>query len=323
MTKNFLRDYTLFISGPKYKEYSGSNSSQISREITDPIHIKFNITKTILRDANMAEITLYNLNPNTEREIILEGTQVILMAGYKDNKGIIFKGQIFQPLRGKENGTDYYLKLVCLDGDAYLNLAFVSGTIEANSTRKQLAEQIVRAGTIELDSVDTSQLPEYNFVDGSIPSSERAKVVFGDPSKYLQDISRMGNSTFYIDNNQGKFFNPIAENSQISQAHDINIDTGMIGRPQQIDYGVEIRCLLNPSIFLGDFVKIDNKTVITQQYNYQDIPYLLDEDGIYRVIKINYDGDSRGQNWYCNLMAITQGGVIPSMLIGQYGNLMV
>lgn len=322
MLKQFLRTYTLYISGPKYKEYEGSVGISIAREISDPIHIKFDITKTILRDANMAEIILYNLSPDTEREIIQEGTQVVLTAGYQNNQSIIFKGQVFQPLRGKENGTDYYLKLICIDGDAYLNLAFVSGTIQPNQTRQQIARQILRDSTVDLDSVVVDDLPNSNFVDGSIPTNERAKVVFGDPSKYLSNISTMGNSTFYIDNNEGRFFNPISVTGS-SDAHLINVETGMIGQPQQIDYGIEVTCLLNPNIRLGDFIKIDNKTVILQQFSFGQIPYLLDSDGIYRVIKIHYSGDSRGQDWYSELTAITQGGVVPSMLVGSQGGLIV
>lgn len=321
MFNQFLRQYTLYISGPKYKVYGGDSSSVVAREIKDPIRIVFDITKTILRDPNLAEITLYNLSPDTEREIIQEGTQIVLVAGY-EQPGIIFKGQVFQALRGKENGVDYFLKLICLDGDAYMNLAFVSGTITPNSTRQQIAQQVLRDSTIQLDSVVVDNLPNTNFVDGSSPTNERAKVVFGDPSKYLDNISKMGNSSFYIDNNEGRFFNPISTGGK-SDAHLLTVETGLIGVPQQVDYGVEAKCLLNPSIRLGDFIKIDNRSVLQQQLTIGQIPYLLDSDGIYRIIKIHYSGDSRGQDWYCDLTTITQGGVIPSMLVGQQGNLIL
>lgn len=322
MSNQYLRQYTLYISGPKYKVYEGDTEAQTARQITDPLRIKFDITKTILRDPNLAEITIYNLSPNTEREIIQEGTQVVLSAGYLDNQSIIFKGQVFQALRGKENATDYFLKLICLDGDAYLNLAFVSGTILPNNTRQQMAQQILRDSSVDLDSVIVDDLPNTNFIDGSVPTNERAKVVFGDPGKYLDSMSRMGNSSFYIDNNEAKFFNPLSEKGK-DDAHLISVDTGLVGLPQQIDYGIEFKCLLNPNMKLGDFIKIDNKIILQQQFNFGEIPYLLDADGIYRIIKIHYSGDSRGPDWYSSVNAITQGGVIPSMLIGQQGNLIL
>jgi cell wall-associated NlpC family hydrolase len=40
----------------------------------------------------------------------------------------------------------------------------------------------------------------------------------------------------------------------------------------------------------------------------------LDKDGIYRVIAMTYQGDTRGNDWYINFQTITQeGGVIPSV----------
>lgn len=318
--KQFGRKYTLYISGPKYPIY-GENITA-AREIKDPIHITFDISKSILLEPNFGRITLYNLSPNTEREIIQQGSEVILTAGYEDNEGVIFKGQVFQPIRGKEGGDTYYLTLIVIDGDSYLNLAYNSSTLEANSTRQQLVNQILRDSTVQLDSVDLSELPNYNSIDGSTPVSERAKVIFGNPGKYLNDIARMSNSTFYVEDGVGKFFNPIKKGTLV-EAHNINVDTGMIGNPRQIDNGVEVQCLLNSSIKLGDFIQIDNKKVILNEYNYGDIPRLLDADGLYRIIKINYKGDSRGRDWYTNLTTITQAGNTPDMMIGQYGEMIL
>ena len=321
MSDQFIRQYKLLISGPKYKEY-GDENTQLAREITDPIRVTFRISKTITREPNTAYITIYNLSPDTEEEIIKEGSQLTFLAGY-DSPGIIFKGQIFQPLRSKEGGVDYVLKLQALDGDAYLNLGFLSGTILSNQTRRQIASQVLRQSNIQLDAQEVNELPETNSVDGSSSKSERAKVLFGKPGKYLKSLSRMGNSSFYIDNNEARFFNP---NSTIGkdEAHLITVNTGMIGLPQQIPYGVQVRCLLNPRIRLGDFIKIDNKSVVLEDTSLGDTNYmahLLNADGIYRVIKIDYEGDSRDNNWYCNINAVTQAGMIPAMMSGRFGYL--
>lgn len=323
MSEQFLRQYALYITGPKYKIYEDSGS-KLARQITDPIRITFEVSKTITREPNSAKIRIYNLSPDTEREIIHEGSQIILSVGY-ENPGIIFKGQLFQPIRGKESATDYYLDLYGLDGDAYLNLGFMSGTIASNQTRRKIAEQILRESNLQLDSVDTTQLPEDNVVDGSKPSSERAKVIFGKPGKYLSNLSKLGNSTFYVDNNEGKFFNPASSIGK-DEAHLITTETGMIDFPQQIDYGVQVKCLINPAIRLGDFIKIDNKSVILQPNSLYDQDYyskLLNSDGIYRVIKLEYSGDSRGSDWYCTLTAVTQAGYLPAMLAGSYGFMML
>lgn len=324
MSKQFLRDYSLYVSGPKYKVYEGEGT-QLAREIKAPLRISFRISKTITREPNRAYIKIYNLSPNTEREIIQEGSQVILKAGYIENSGVIFKGQIFQPLRKKESATDYITTLTCLDGDAYLNLGFLSGTITSNKTRRQIASQVLRDSNISLDSFSTEELPETSFVDGSSPKNERAKVVFGEPSKYLDNISKMGNSSFYIENNEGRFFNPSSTKGK-NEAHLITVETGMVGFPHQIPYGVSVKCLLNPLIRLGDFIKIDNKSVVLDEMGIGDNDYyahLLNADGIYRVIGIDYTGDSQSDEWYTEIKAVTQAGLIPAMMAGSYGYLML
>ena len=323
MSEQFIRHYNLYISGPKYKEYGG-DSSQLAREIKDPLRISFEIHKTITREPNTAYIKIYNLSPDTEREIIQEGTQVILSAGYSE-PGIIFKGQVFQPLRSKEGSTDYILTLEAMDGDAYLNLGFLSGTILSNKSRREIATQILRDSNIKLDSIQLDELPETNFVDGSSPKNERAKVFFGDPGKYLSNLSKMGNTSFYIDNNEARFFNPLKKIGP-EEAHLITTETGMIGMPHQIPYGVKVKCLLNPQIRLGDFIKIDNKSVILQEVSQWDTNYkahLLNSDGVYRVIGIDYTGDYMGNNWFCEISAITQAGYIPALMNGQFGFMMI
>lgn len=323
MSNQFLRHYSLLITGPKYKEYGSTDNEQIARQITDPLQITFNITKTITREPNTAEIVVYNLSPQTESEIIKEGSQLIFAAGYED-PAVIFKGQIIQPNRGKQ-GTDYTLKLTALDGDAYINLGFISGTILSNQTRRELASQVLRQSNIQLDSVVLDELPDTDVVDGSTPRNERAKVVFGQPSKYLSSLSKMGNSTFYIDNNEARFFNPSKTPKEVD-AHVINSETGMIGLPHQIPYGVSVTCLLNPSIRLGDFIKIDNKSIILEDVSVWDTNYyshLLNADGLYRVIKIEYVGDFRSNEWFCKLTAISQVENLPAMLGGPQGFLML
>lgn len=323
MSEQFIRHYGLYISGPKYKEYGG-DSTQLAREIKDPLRISFEIHKTITREPNRANIKIYNLSPDTEREIIQEGTQIVLSAGYSQ-PGVIFKGQVFQPLRNKENGTDYILALNAMDGDAYLNLGFLSGTILSNKSRREIASQILRESNIKLDSAQLDELPETNFVDGSSPKNERAKVIFGEPGKYLSNLSHMGNASFYIDNNEARFFNPIKQIGK-DEAHLITTETGMVGMPHQIPYGVRVKCLLNPQIRLGDFIKIDNKSVILQDVSMGDTNYrahLLNTDGVYRVIEIDYSGDYMGDNWFCEISAVTQAGIIPALMNGKFGFMMI
>ena len=79
--------------------------------------------------------------------------------------------------------------------------------------------------------------------------------------------------------------------------HEINVNTGMLGVPQQFTYraqylpgvarlvGWRVRTLLRPEILPGDEVRIQSNKV---NYNL---------DGSFKVIGIVHNGDTHGNSW--------------------------
>ena len=330
----WIRGYRLHIYVPDKQVSSGAlNKSRTrfyDREIliTD-LRCTFSCKKTMLRDSSIGEITLWNLSPYLESLIISEGHSLVLEAGYVNSSiTVIFSGRILQPIRGKKSGTDYYLKLVCLDGDSYFNLAFSSGTLASNQTKSQLAKQTLRlsnynefqGGRVKVEDLD--DLPNESTVDGSIVKNERPKVVFGRTSKIIDNLARMGNSSAYIENGQLKFFKA-NEDSTKHRVWEINPSTGMIGDPTQSEYQISVRVLLNPLLKIQEFIHLQNSTIRVQQYGIREIPFLLEPSGLYQIIEIGYSGDTHGQEWYCDIKAITRNGKVPSQLSDKWGNLIV
>lgn len=350
MATQWIRKYRLHVWVPHHSEalrywtfegepsnfykghiYTGTRIWANEVLISDPIRCTFSCKKTILRDSSIGTITLWNLSPELESVILSDGTKVVLEAGYEsDTVAVIFAGTIIQPIRGKENGTDYFLKLICLDGDSYFNLAFSSGTLESNQTKRELAKQTLRLSNydelnstgneIVMESLDN--IPEESAVDGSVVKNERPKVIFGKTSKIIDDLARTSNSTVYMDNGELKFFNPSSED-KYAYVWEVNPQTGMIGDPKQSDYQVFVTTLLNPKIRLGDFIHLENTSIVVQELGLTSLPFLLEPSGNYQVIEITYTGDNRGQEWYSKIKAISKNGVIPSQLSDRWGNLSV
>lgn len=332
----WIRKYRLHIYVPDTQAgttvLNGDGSTKVWNKeilITDPLRCTFSCKKTILRDSSIGSITLWNLSPDLESLIISEGTHIVLEAGYENSQvAIIFAGNILQSTRGKENGTDYFLKLICLDGDSYFNLAFSSGTLESNQTKRNLAKQILRIsnynefkdGKVKVEDLD--DLPNESTVDGSIVKTERPKVIFGKTSKLLDDIARMSNSTLYMDNGELKVFTANEDNKK-RRIWEVNPETGMVGDPSQSNYQIVVKILLNPLLRINDLIHIESRMIRIQEYDLREIPYLLEPNGQYQVIEIEYSGDTRGQDWYCTLKAITKNGKIPSQLSDKWGNLTV
>lgn len=268
------------------------------------VRCSFEIPKTQLGVPQQAIITLYNLSPETENSIIQNGQQVVVEAGYNGSfYGKIFSGNIIQPVRSKENGTDYKLTLVALDSNRFTTYGLVGVTLNSNLSMRDAISNIASRAN-------------YPIETGSIADTRitypRGKVMFGKPSDYLTQMAKTMNATYYTED--GKVNIVQAKQLESGEIFDLGPQTGLIGTPKQNDTGIEFSCLLNPLITLNSLVRIDNKKIDQYQYSQGTAIRSLDSQGIYRVITVKYSGDTRGNNWKCECGAIGQAGILPSFL---------
>ena len=250
---------------------------------------------------NYSQITIYNLNQQTISSI-KAGDRVVLEAGYEGgNYGMIFTGDIVQPMVHRESSTDIALTLIVQDGDVYLNSAFTAQTLSKASTQGDvitacMTEDVAR-GAI------TGDLPKTKLV--------RGKVLFGKSAKYLKKVAASSKGQFYIED--GKVNIVAAKDYSSSQAVELNPLTGLIGMPEQTDDGVKGQCLINPSIKLNTLIYINSKLVTQKQVAEGETKYTaVNADGVYRIIKLTVEGDTHGDSWYMTFEAITQSGAKPT-----------
>lgn len=289
-----------------------SLSGQTALDVSD-LRCTFKCVKTALMEPNYSEVVIYNLSAKTENTIIKEGSRIVIEAGYEgDQYGVIFDGNILQPIREKENGNTYKLTLIAIDGDTFYNGGFVVSSL----TRGQTARTIIDNVTGKNSSVPVTT----NHISENLSSSKltRGKVIFGLSKDYLRQVAKSNNATFYLDN--GKVNIIKATDFNKDEIISLSPESGLIGVPNQQNNGVSGKSLLNPRIKLNSFVHINNSLVRAQQAS-QTAQYSLDNDGIYRVIKLTQVGDTRGNDWYTEFETISQAGNIPSILNNSTGTL--
>lgn len=276
-------------------------------EIGEDIRVTFRVEQRINDYLWFSEVTIYNLNPSTESDILKNGKSVSLEAGYQDGPyGLLFKGQIRQPIRGKEDGTTYFIKLICLND--MLNVGFCNFVLTGGQTPESIISQIARNSSIPFDVRIGPGLSQQ--------VTSRGKVVVGNPGDELRSIAANNNAFVYIDNTGVVNISPLSSPPPSGASiPSLNAQTGLIGIPQQVDHGVEFRCLINPNIRLDSWVKLNNQDIIQAEIPLLGLPVdLLDRDGIYRVIELVATGDTRGNDWYYDITAIGQEGMLPQML---------
>lgn len=295
----FLRKVELLVFGG---DASALNLSQL--------RIKFSVKRTQSATPNTADIRIYNLADDTAKQIRKEFTRVILQGGYESNFGVIFQGNIKQVILGRESATDTFVDLICGDGDRAYNFAVVNTTIKAGGSQ---VDQINAA----IKSMNSKGVAAGHLGDFPKTKLARGKAMFGNARNYLRNAAETSGKSWSIQDEKVNF---IGDGTYLPQtAVVLTSKTGMIGTPQQTNYGVNIKCLLNPLIGVGTRVKIDNASVQREKLNLEQIaaakgdvgqilsirPRDLQADGMYYVLVLECNGDTRGIDWYCNLVCLS------------------
>ena len=98
--------------------------------------------------------------------------------------------------------------------------------------------------------------------------------------------------------------------------------------PEQTQNGIHMRLLLNPSIRIGQLVKLDNASAINRYRYGLDIQsqasnalistsIKTNADGLYYVMVADHTGDTRGNEWYTDLTCLAVDATIPPSLTAQ------
>ncbi|MGD1324983.1 phage protein [Pandoraea pnomenusa] len=269
------------------------------------LRFSFVVKRGDFQTPNSARIRVYNMNPDTMARVQKEFTRVVLQAGYEGNFGLIFDGTVVQTRRGRTSQVDTHLDITAADGDAAYNFAYVSTTLAAGSTAQDHFNVAAQAmakhgvGVGYTAGLQSNPLP-------------RGKVMFGMARDFMRGVARATQTTWSIQD--GKIV-VVPETSYMpGEIPVINSDTGLIGLPVQTQNGINFRVLLNPNIKIGTLVQLDNKAV--QQFEYSlsvqqqaqnqrtALESKLQTDGFYYVMWAEHQGDTRGNNWYTDVVCL-------------------
>jgi hypothetical protein len=289
------RDWTLLV-------VSGTVENGQSEAIDlSQLRIKFVVKRSNIMTPNIADIRVYNLNPDTALRIKKEFKAVIFEAGYVGNRGVIFKGNIKQVIIGRESATDTFVDIIAGDGDRAFNFAIMKSSIAAGVDLKTQVKEAIKSMNLKgvtegfLDSLPDNKLP-------------RGKVFYGNASDILRTLAQTGNSEWSI---QDEKVNLVKRDSFLPGAPvKLNVDSGMIGTPQQTNEGVNVKCLLNPNIKVGGRIEINNSSIARLKIDLSvagtssNLPALLSNDGNYFVLVAEHSGDTRGVDWYTSMVCL-------------------
>jgi len=290
----------------KFTRYILSDSSDEDKAL----RVTFNIQRQYGVFPNYSEISIYNLNVATENMLIENGYIVQVEAGYVNGDyGLICDAQVFQPMWERENNVTTKLTLVCVDGLEFLDQNMVITHGEKMTAHKNMLTYMAGKARIKIpvdigEGCDNTSLP-------------RTKVFCGDAIDYIrQYCQRSGTLPTVIGRKVSitRLQDPLSAEAQknmiIVTAGTSENRGSLIGTPQQTQNGVDFTCLLNPNITVAEphnLIKLDNTYIrqIKQRIG-ETVVANLDKDWTYRIVGVTHVGDTRGNDWYSNVVGVNQ-----------------
>lgn len=281
----------------------GNNSNGV---LLNNLRIVFTIKKSDAQSPNEAEIKVYNLNDETIHKAKSEYTTVELSAGYENQYGVIFVGTIRQIKIGRENGTDNYLHIFCSDGDEFYNTAVVNASIASGSN----ADDHINTALGDMTKGDISTIES--------PKLARGKVLYGMAKDILRQVVDSSDHTWSIQDGKVQ----VIPRGGVSNAPTVilNSKTGLVGTPTQENEGIKAQCLINPMLKVGGTVHINEEDITAKTIakinnkkkdSNEDKPASFSADGFYKLIKVEYNGDTFGTDWYCDLICLDLDATMP------------
>jgi hypothetical protein len=215
--------------------------------------------------------------------------RINIFAGYESmGVGMIFSGDIYSALPSGKPDTWLSIKAKT----EYFNQQNIITISQGTMSAKNLAAYIAAQLGVNLVWRSKSE----KFVDAFNYAGAKAKL--------LNRLNQIDNFYAYIDNNNlycvDRFEEPPLLNNSQPRSYTgtatkhagtiklVNQYSGMIGMPEPDEYGVKVKCLLDPAVKLGDWFKLESEM----------LPIV---NGFYQVYELTFDFATREPQYYVEM----------------------
>jgi hypothetical protein len=321
MSQLYLRKVQVAIEGGRTWLYDGTlpDSMADGKNQGCGLRIRFRTQQKDASTPNVLRVDIFNVSQSSVAASLMTGKQVTLSAGYGGGPvHVLFKGQVRQVranVRDDVMDPDSYLAILATDSSQPRNYAIVNKTLSAGHTfydRLMVCADALKAMGVQIGYIDKEQLSKSTFPRGA--------ALFGMAKDTLRETCRATKTSWSIQN--GVFQVVANDKAKPGGAIVLNGKTGLIGQAVQTIGGIEGRSLLNGLIVPTATVKIDNRSIqraeidpsiggdpnnrLLAQYG------ALSADGTYKVFYVGHEGDTRGEPFYTNFVAVTTAeGTVP------------
>lgn len=215
----------------------------------DGLNVNFNISKQANSVTPSGRIIVANLTMDDVVNITtISGTytdvqkrkKVRLYAGYEDDIGMIFEGDITSAAPITEP-PDVWLQIEATNG-FFDNNRVVSKTIKDKTTIKDIAEQVSSWLKVPLQWLSTANKVVNMFS------------ISGSAGQFIRKLNALGDIIAFKDEDGLVVLDSKNPNRRITT--EVSKETGMIGIPKADNNGIRVDVLLNPHLKLGQTINL-------------------------------------------------------------------
>jgi len=263
----------------------------------DDLKIMFTVTKQFTASLNTAEIIVYNLSESSRNQITEEFTKVKLFAGYDNDLPLIFQGDLVNATHLKDQ-TEWVTTILASDG-----FKAFKGTINQSLPAGTTMPEAVSIVSDKLEGVTKGVRQGLTNCLSGKKSILRQVQLSGNLKDAFTKLSKTCGFDFSVNDEKFETTSPGQPITDV-QPVIINQANGMIGSPERTEIGVNVSVLLTPSLLVGRRIQIKSQTERVNFGNgfFRKIPSIKNE-GIYRIQKLVFKGDTRGDTWVTDIVA--------------------
>lgn len=260
--------------------------------VTSSLRVTFNITKTLEKEPNKAEVQITNLADASRKRLQKKFMPVVVQAGYAESIGTLFSGDS-RIVEHTREGADWNTKLHCGDGERAYNYARVNESFGPNTT----VETVLRTVAASL-SLNPGNLSDVLSQPGKVQVFKHGFVAFGPASQVLDKAARAAGLLWSVQQGALQFHFP-GQPIQ-TRAFRLSAASGLLGSPERSapekknhQTIVKCRSLLNHQLVPGYVVILDAEDV----------------KGEFIMQKVTHTGDSHGSDWFSDLECVARKNV--------------
>lgn len=249
--------------------------------LIEDLRIQFKVKKTLKKEPNECQLTIYNLSPSSRAGLQTKGIKLILEAGYTNTVAQIFSGNV-RFVDHEHSGPDWLTKVECADGEHAYRYNMVNESFKAGTAVADVFQRIAgRSG------FDANAAVSF-FRDNCNEQFTQGYAAIGPASMELDRLLSARGFEWSVQDNK---LQVLLNGKTIKEpAVLLKSDSGLIGSPEHGTSAEErkqnilkVRSLLQPSIKPGGTVHVEAEGGLT---------------GDFRTETVLHQGDTFGGDWY-------------------------